>query len=160
FLRHSLRQQRPFFAAVRRRSCQPPSRKIPLPTSRISRQTESHTTTDQRNAFAPAESGGRTQREVFTDQPTRGRGDVRGPTGRPYSRQCRRTPSAVTKDKKESDASIARTIYRLDAGRFILKPIRRLHEMLHAFDVPLPCVGERTERQHSDKPQRPPAGAP
>jgi len=32
--------------------------------------------------------------------------------------------------------------------------------MLHAFDVPLPCVGERTERQHSDKPQRPPAGAP
>src|SRR5258708_8941515 len=73
FLRHSLRQQRPFFAAVRRRSCQPPSRKIPLPTSRISRQTESHTPIDQRNLLALAESVGRTQREVFTDQPLQGR---------------------------------------------------------------------------------------
>src|SRR5262249_55894064 len=81
FLRHSLRQQRPFFAAVRRRSCQPPSRKIPLPTSRISRQTESHTTTDQRNAFAPAESVGRTQREVFTDQPSSGRVAERSEAG-------------------------------------------------------------------------------
>jgi hypothetical protein len=67
-LRHSLRKQRPFFAAVRRRSCQSPSRKIPLPTSRISRQTESHTSHDQHNVLPLAESVGRTRREVFIDQ--------------------------------------------------------------------------------------------
>jgi hypothetical protein len=69
-LRHSLRQQRPFFSAVRRRSCQPPSRKIPLPTSRLSRQTESHTSPDQHNVLPLAESVGRTRREVFIDEPS------------------------------------------------------------------------------------------
>jgi hypothetical protein len=59
-LRHSLRKQRPFFAAVRRRSCQSPSRKIPLPTSRISRQTESHTSHDQHNVLSLTEPVGRT----------------------------------------------------------------------------------------------------
>ena len=73
-LRHPLRQQRPFFAAVRRRSCQSPSKKIPSPTSRItpsriSRQTESHISVDQHNVLSRTESVGRTRREVFTDQP-------------------------------------------------------------------------------------------
>src|SRR5215471_594208 len=73
-LRHSLRQQCPFFAAVRRRSCQPPNKNIPLPTSRISRQIESHTTMDQRKVLAPPESAGRTPRHVCIDQPLVGRG--------------------------------------------------------------------------------------
>jgi hypothetical protein len=57
-LRHSLRQQRPFFSAVRRRSCQPPSKKSPLPTSRLSQQTESHTSYDQHNVLPLAKFAG------------------------------------------------------------------------------------------------------
>jgi hypothetical protein len=58
-----------------------------------------------------------------------------------------------------SDANIARTIYRLEAGRSILKPIGRLLEMFDAFGGPLARAGERAERQHNARPQSSPAGA-
>ncbi len=58
-----------------------------------------------------------------------------------------------------SGANIARTIYRLEAGRSILKPIGRLLEMFDAFGVPLAWAGERAERQHNDRPRWSPAGA-
>ena len=55
---------------------------------------------------------------------------------------------------------MARTIDRLEAPGFILKPIGRLIEMSDAFGVPLVWVGERAERQHDDGLQWSPDGAP
>ena len=57
-----------------------------------------------------------------------------------------------------SDANIARTIYRLEAGRCIGKPIGRLLAIFDALGVALALgvvlafAGERAERQHNDRP--------
>ena len=57
-----------------------------------------------------------------------------------------------------SDGSI-RTVYRLEAPRCIGKPIGCLLAMFEALGVLLAFAGERAERQHNDRPARPPAGA-
>jgi hypothetical protein len=53
-----------------------------------------------------------------------------------------------------SDANIARTIYRLEAGRRpIPRPIGRLLEMFDAFGVPRAWVGDVAQCQHSQQPK-------
>lgn len=52
-----------------------------------------------------------------------------------------------------SDANIARTIYRLEAGRPIPRSIGRLLEMFDAFGVPRAWAGETAQRQHAKQPQ-------
>jgi len=59
-----------------------------------------------------------------------------------------------------SNASVAETIHRLEAGPSIRRPIGRLAEMFDAFGVSLVRIGERAERQQNDRPQWPAAGAP
>ena len=59
-----------------------------------------------------------------------------------------------------SDANIARTIYRLESGRPIPRPIARLLEMFDAFGVPRAWAGETAQRKHDARPKwsgRPPA---
>jgi hypothetical protein len=59
-----------------------------------------------------------------------------------------------------SDANIARTIYRLESGRPIPRPIARLLEMFDAFGVPRAWAGETAQRKHEARPKwsgRPPA---
>src|ERR1700730_849106 len=60
-----------------------------------------------------------------------------------------------------SDANIARTIYRLESGRPIPRPIGRLLEMFDAFGVPRAWAGEAAQRQHDARPKwsARPAGA-
>ena len=58
------------------------------------------------------------------------------------------------------DANIARTIYRLESGRPIPRPIARLLEMFDAFGVPRAWAGETAQRKHDARPKwsgRPPA---
>jgi len=71
-LRHPLRQQSPFFAAARLGSRQPPSKKMPFPTSRISRPTQSHTTANQRNIRFTTRVSLSHQRVMCIDQPLEG----------------------------------------------------------------------------------------
>src|SRR6516162_1066638 len=52
-----------------------------------------------------------------------------------------------------SDANIARTIYRLESGRPIPRPIARLLEMFDAFGVPRAWAGETAQRQHDARPK-------
>jgi hypothetical protein len=52
-----------------------------------------------------------------------------------------------------SDANIARTIYRLESGRPIPRPIGRLLEMFDAFGVPRAWAGETAQRQHHARPK-------
>jgi hypothetical protein len=52
-----------------------------------------------------------------------------------------------------SDANIARTVYRLESGRSIPKPIWRLMAMFGAFGVPVAWVGEVAQRKHSERPK-------
>src|ERR1700694_5604053 len=52
-----------------------------------------------------------------------------------------------------SDANIARTIYRLESGRPIPRPIGRLLEMFDAFGVPRAWAGETAQRQHNARPK-------
>jgi transcriptional regulator with XRE-family HTH domain len=51
-----------------------------------------------------------------------------------------------------SDANIARTIYRLESGRPVPRPIARLLEMFDAFGVPRAWAGETAQRQHDARP--------
>src|SRR5215470_7290807 len=58
-----------------------------------------------------------------------------------------------------SDANIARTIYRLESGRPIPRPVARLLEMFDAFGVPRAWAGETAQRKHDARPKwsgRPP----
>jgi transcriptional regulator with XRE-family HTH domain len=52
-----------------------------------------------------------------------------------------------------SDANIARTIYRLESGRPIPRPIARLLEMFDAFGVPRAWAGETAQRKHEARPK-------
>jgi hypothetical protein len=53
-----------------------------------------------------------------------------------------------------SDANIARTVYRLEAGRRpIPRPIGRLLEMFDAFGVPRAWAGDVAQCQHSQQPR-------
>jgi transcriptional regulator with XRE-family HTH domain len=52
-----------------------------------------------------------------------------------------------------SDANIARTIYRLESGRPIPRPVARLLEMFDAFGVPRAWAGETAQRKHEARPK-------
>ena len=51
-----------------------------------------------------------------------------------------------------SDANIARTIYRLESGRPIPRPIGRLLEMFDAFGVPRAWAGEAGRDSRAGEP--------
>jgi hypothetical protein len=52
-----------------------------------------------------------------------------------------------------SDANISRTVYRLETGRNVPKPIERLLKMFDEFGVPRDWVGEVAQRKHRSQPR-------